>query len=158
MSTFSERLQSCMRDTMHRMRKEGTTSVSLSCFKQCVTPPPSYAPDAPAPGGGYDSLFSQLVARTPELRKFVYAGMVAACFMVCGTASAQVAKRDASGNWQEVAAAPAVHDSTTTFTYTYVHGDRTYTLPVFVGPKGGYYTWKLDGKKGIQVKVYLPKQ
>lgn len=91
-------------------------------------------------------------------------GVIAlALVLVASAASAQYsnATRDAQGNFHETSSpTAAAHDSTTTFTYTYSNptGTKTYTIPVFRGPKGGLYTWRLDGKTGVQRKVYLPKQ
>lgn len=74
------------------------------------------------------------------------------------SASAQTITRDASGNFHEAPSAKAApHDSTTTFTYTYERGGEAITTPVYVGPKGGLYVWKLVGVMPHLRKVYLPK-
>lgn len=66
--------------------------------------------------------------------------------------SAQSVSRDASGNFVAKAAITAVHDSTTTYTYTSAKGK---VEPVFVGKKGAYYVARVSKKSGKFYRKYL---
>ena len=72
--------------------------------------------------------------------------------LVLGTMAmtAQV-QRDDQGNFFSASAAKAVHDSTTTYTYTNAKG---VVYPVYVGRKGGNYVW-ITSKNGNLYRKYL---
>jgi hypothetical protein len=62
--------------------------------------------------------------------------------------------RDASGNFVHQERTTAVHDSTTTWTYTTAQGKQ---LPVYQGAKGGLYVLCVSSKTGRIYRKYLPK-
>lgn len=66
--------------------------------------------------------------------------------------SAQSVTRDAAGNFVAKAKVEAVHDSTTTFTYTDAKGNIE---PVFKGKKGSYYVARISKKSGKFYRKYL---
>lgn len=158
-TTFKEQLVENMHSKITELRAEGITAMGMENLMMVVTPPPSHLPgsiNGTNNGYYYAELFRELANSSPKVRRFLC--VVALAFLGLG-ASAQSVVRDSTGNYHERATVRAeVVDSATTYTYTYDHGTQTYTLPVWRGPKGGLYVWKLDGKLGIQRKVYLPKQ
>lgn len=72
-------------------------------------------------------------------------------------ARAQTITRDANGNFTEVERLHVEHDSTTAYTFTYQREGRSFTIPVYQGPKGGLYVW-MPTEKGTPFRRYLPKQ
>jgi hypothetical protein len=160
--SFRSQLIANIRACIAAARKDGTTAMSVDCLKQNTATPSRMLPGAPVGANApwaYTQLFREVVDAMSDIRAFARLASLAILLAMASVASAQTATRDAQGNFIEVSASsPVAHDSTTTFTYTYQHGPDTYTLPVFRGPKGGLYVWRLDGKTGVQRKVYLPKQ
>ena len=68
------------------------------------------------------------------------------------TATAQsTLKRDVNGNYTQVKAQEAKHDSTTVNTYTDSKGN---TEPIFKGKRGGYYVCRTS-KSGNFYRKYL---
>jgi hypothetical protein len=162
--SFRSQLIANIRACIAAARKDGTTAMSVDCLKQNTATPSRMLPGAPVGANApwaYTQLFREVVDAMSDIRAFARLASLAILLAMASAASAQYsnATRDAQGNFHETSApTAAAHDSTTTFTYTYQHGPDTYTLPVFRGPKGGMYVWRLDGKTGVQRKVYLPKQ
>lgn len=72
LNPFENALHASMMDCMHKAKKEGTTAMSIACFRQCVKPPSTTLPNAPSQQG-YPQVFANVIQKGDiSLRRFTY--------------------------------------------------------------------------------------
>jgi len=91
-------------------------------------------------------------SKQAHLIKFVLTALCAIFLGLTQATAQNTVRMDEKGNFIEVKAEPARHDSITGKTYTNSKGKM---FEVFKGKRGGMYYWKQSKKSGNWYKVYI---